>query len=343
MLDEAVAGLIAPRSQQEVSPTDVVYLVEEQANPSTDFFVLPALAASGCRVVRCGFSDLPSLSDLSGSIVIFVRYVPIAWAKLVETARPGLRALIFFMDDDVLDVGASTGMPLRYRFKLAKLAAWRLRWLQRQGAELWVSTAYLQQKYVGWRPKLVLPLPMANPVDVCRVFYHGSASHQAEIRWLRPVVEEALRRDDHLSFEIVGGQEVCRLYRGLPRVTVVNPMKWPAYQAFLAMPGRHIGLAPLLDLPFNRARSYTKFFDITRCGAVGIYSPGSASSEVVSHGQDGLIVALEQGAWVEAILNLARNSSLRQTLLRNAEEKLSELADKAQNSYSGLMKFPVHK
>jgi Glycosyl transferases group 1 len=114
-------------------------------------------------------------------------------------------------------------------------------------------------------------------------------------------------------------------------------MKWPAYQAFLAMPGRHIGLAPLLDLPFNRGRSYTKFFDITRCGAVGVYSPGSVYSEVVSHGQDGLVVELEQEVWVEAILSLAQDEPLRQRLLRNAEVKSTELTGLAQRGYSGLV------
>lgn len=336
-----MAGLRVSGSPQEAGATGVAYLVEEQANPSTDFFVLPALAMGGYTVIRCGFADLPAPNELRGSIVVFVRYVPTAWARLVETARAGLQALIFFMDDDVLDARTTAGMPLRYRFKLAKLAARRSPWLQRQGAELWVSSVYLQQKYERWHPRLVLPLPVASPVAGCRVFYHGSASHKAEILWLRPVVEEALRQDGHLSFEVIGGEEVYRLYRDLPRVTVVHPMKWPAYQAFLAMPGRHIGLAPLLDVPFNRARSCTKFFDITRCGAVGIYSPGNACAEVVSHGQDGLIVALEQNAWLEAVLHLARNPSLRQTLLDNAEDKLADLADRAKSSYAGLKQSPA--
>jgi hypothetical protein len=338
-----MADLIAPGSPHTADATGVAYLVEEQANPSTDFFVLPALTGNGCRVVRCGFADLPSPGELRGAIVIFVRYVPVAWARLVEKARPSLRNLIFFMDDDVLDMGAAAGMPLLYRFKLARLAAWRLRWLRRQGAELWVASTYLQQKYEAWRPRLVLPMPIPSPVAGCRVFYHGSASHKAEILWLRPVVAEALRRDDQLFFEVVGGREVYRAYQNLPRVTVVHPMKWPAYQAFLAMPGRHIGLAPLLDVPFNRARSATKFFDITRCGAVGIYSPGGGCSEVVSHEQDGLIVPLDQGAWVKAVLHLARNPSLRQILLHNAEEKLAVLAGKAQESYAGLGELPPAK
>lgn len=314
----------------------LVFVVEEHPNPSSDFFVLPAVTCAANRVVRCGFADLPTLSELEGAAVVFVRYVPPAWVKLVDAVRPRLRSLVFFMDDDMLDVDASVGMPWRYRFKLARMSARRAGWLRRQSAEMWVSTHYLQNKYSKWNPRLVLPSPITIPAVTHRVFYHGSASHAAEIRWLRPVMEEVLLREERLVFEIVGGRDVYRLYRGLPRVNVVHPMRWLSYQHFLAMHGRHIGLAPLLDLPFNQARSYTKFFDFTRCGAVGIYSPGSACAEVVRHGVSGLVVALEQEAWVTAILAVARDEPLRQSMLRNAELRSAELAAMAQHGYSGL-------
>jgi len=330
-----------------VSQTDkhqgVIYLVEEQANPSTDYFVLPAVSGSGLSVIRCSFDDLPSHNEMDGAVVVFVRYVPVTWMRLVEAVRSRLRSLVYFMDDDILEMGMSAGMPWRYRFKLARLAARRSGWLRHQGAELWVSTHFLQQKYAEWHPKLVLPSPLVNPVNVCRLFYHGTASHDAEIHWLRPVMEEVLRQDERLALEIVGGSDVYRLYRGVPRVTVVHPMKWPAYQAFLSIPGRHIGLAPLLDLPFNRGRSYTKFFDITRCGAVGIYSPNSVYSEVVKHGESGLIAELQQDVWVKTILHITRDEPLRQSMLRNAQAKAAELASLAQRDYHALMQIQADK
>lgn len=330
-----------PCPRSSVGVERAVYVVEEQGNPSTDCFVLPAVAACGHRVLRCGFSDLPAAADLAGSIVVFVRYVPPAWAKLIEAARPRFRDLVFFMDDDVLDISASEKMPWHYRLKLARLSAGRLRWLRRHRAALWVSTPYLRQKYAKWQPRLVLPSPATHATDLRRVFYHGTASHDSEKRWLRPVVAEAVRRDERLAFEIVGGQGVNRLYRGVPRVNVVHQMTWTAYQAFLTMPGRHVGLAPLLDSAFNRARSYTKFFDITRGEAVGIYSTNSACAEVVRHGVDGLLVEIDEEAWVEAILSLVRDEPFRRGLLRNATARLNELADTARQGYSGLMSLPA--
>lgn len=321
----------------KIRDAGVVYLVEEQPNPSTDYYILPAVSRTGMRVLKCGFRDLPEPAELEGAVVIFVRYVPTSWAKLVEAVRPRLRALIFFMDDDVLDVHASVGMQWHYRLKLARLSAWKSAWLRRQKAELWVSVPFLQNKYAGWKPRLVLPSPVSLPFDVRWVFYHGSATHLAEVRWLRPVMDEVLRRDEGIAFGLVGNHKVFKLYRGIPRVTTIHPMKWPAYQSLLSLQGHHIGLAPLLDLPFNYARSYTKFFDFTRCGAVGIYSPGSACADVVRHGVSGLVVELDQDAWVEAILDLSRDDASRRSLLRNAEHALVDLAGVAQRGYSGLL------
>ena len=299
-----------------------VYLVEERSNPSTDYFILSALAGAGRRIHRCAFDALPAPQALKGAAVVFVRYLPARWIELVDSVRDQLAALVFFMDDDVLDPLAASGMPWRYRLKLYRLAARHVAWLRRQDAALWVSSPWLVGKYAEWAPRLVLPRPVVDRTDYRRLFYHGTASHAAEIRWLRPVIEDVLRADERVVFEIIGGQQVQRLYRGLPRVTVVHPMKWSAYQAFMDLQGRHIGLAPLLDLPFNRARSCTKFFDITRCGAVGLYSAEGACAQVVTQGVNGLLLPLQPQPWIDAILALAADEPKRLEMLRKAQDSL---------------------
>jgi Glycosyl transferases group 1 len=307
-----------------------VWLVEEQRNPSTDFYLMPALQVAGCPIVRCAHSD-PVPEELpDGATVIFVRYIPRPWMKLVKRSRKQLARLAYFMDDDLLDTRATAGLPIAYRFKLARLAAGRADWLRRQQAEIWVSTVYLRDKYADWNPRMVLPAAAYSGTErQCRVFYHGSASHEAELRWLKQVMQEVLQRDEDISFEIIGDEAVRKLYQGLPRVSVLRPMKWPAYRALLALQGRHIGLAPMLDTAFNRARSHTKFFDITHAGAVGIYSAGTACAAVVKHEVEGLVLRTDPSAWAEAILRLAREESLRTSLLQNARLRMEELSGEA--------------
>ena len=339
-----------------------IYIVEEGPNPSTDYFVLPLVTRAHATVLRCSWDQLPAASDLHGASVIFIRYVTAAWRALIEQTRHSLARLIYFMDDDLFDWKASRGLSWRYRFKLLKRATWQRKWLLKMQPELWVSTPWLQQKYAQHEPCLVLPTPLgltnycnklpnhadspsveikqfdefraknckASENEGCVVFYHGNGSHQAEIDWLLPVVELVLAANTHITFELIGNAKTKKLYRHLKRVTVTPQMKWPAYQAFIKRPGRHIGLAPLLEHPFNLARSYTKFFDIHRAGAAGIYAVTGPWQPFIEPGKQGVLVPMQVSSWVGAILDLAADQAQRANILEAADKKIHQLKHAAE-------------
>ena len=345
-----------------------VYIVEEGPNPSTDYFVLPLVTRAHATVLRCSWDQLPAASDLHGASVIFVRYVTAAWRALIEQTRHSLARLIYFMDDDLFDRKASRGLSWRYRFKLLKRATWQRKWLLKMQPELWVSTPWLQQKYAQYKPCLVLPTPLGlanycnklpihadsanvenkqfdkviakncNAVESraetdltngCVVFYHGTGSHQAEIEWLLPVIELVLAANTNIAFELIGNAHTQKLYRHLERVTVIPQMKWPAYQHFIQTPGRHIGLAPMLEHPFNLARSYTKFFDIQRAGAAGIYAETGPWKALIDSGQQGVLVPMQVSSWASAILDLAVDQARRARILSAATQSIQLLAQAA--------------
>lgn len=347
-----------------------IYIVEEGPSPSTDYFVLPLVTRAQATVLQCNWDQLPAASDLHGASVIFVRYVTAAWRALIEQTRHSLARLIYFMDDDLFDWKASQGLTWRYRFKLLKRATWHRKWLLKMQPELWVSTPWLQQKYAQYEPCLVLPTPL-SPTNYCNklpnhadspsveikqfdemmakncnvlesraatgltndcvVFYHGTGSHQAEIDWLLPVVELVLGTNTHITFEIIGNAKTKKLCRQLKRVTVTPQMKWPAYQAFIQQPGRHIGLAPLLEHPFNLARSYTKFFDIHRAGAAGIYAETGPWRPFIEPGKQGVLVTMQVSSWVGAILDLTADQGRRASVLSEADDTIHELLRVAQS------------
>jgi hypothetical protein len=310
-------------------------------------------------IIRCSWSSpLPSAQELAGATVIFVRYVPAGWKRLIKRMHHSLAELVYFMDDDLWDYSAAAGLSLKYRFKLARYATRHQRWLKALHAKLWVSTTWLANKYAAQQPRLIMPaLPVAavscaaaiapsvaastsslsssktlvaansttptatsthTDTETLKIFYHGSASHRADIAWLRPVIQTVLARNTRLQFEIIGDARTRALYGNLERCTVLSPMSWPAYQALIATPGRHIGLAPAVPHPFNQARSHTKFFDITLAGAVGIYAAQGPCQGVLQHQQHGLLVEMTPEAWVEAILLLADDHTLRQELYAHA-------------------------
>jgi hypothetical protein len=311
-------------------------LVEADSNPSSDYFLKPALGAvsTSLTVVPLGQkTDFPVIIPTESYTLIFNRYLTPAWRRWVDANRAHLDNVIYFMDDDLLDLAAQRGLPWRYRWKLFRLAWRHRRWLRQTGAELWVSSQWLADKYTGWSasgvsPRVLLP---QSPYGGLRVqntlFYHGSASHADEIRWLVPVITEVLARDPSLSFEIIGDQSVRRLFAHVPRVHVLQAMSWPAYQALLSRPGRTIGLAPLLNSPFNHARAPVKFFDITQAGAVGVYADHKVYRSVVEHGRNGVLLPMEPALWADTILRLNADAPLRATLLSEARRDISACPD----------------
>lgn len=302
-------------------------VVQQIANPSTDYFVLPHLQQA--KSLTCvDHTQLLSAGELEGAYVVFVRYVPTAWKALITRHRQRLAGIAYFMDDDLLDWSTSSGLPVHYRFKLLKLAALKKAWLRKIGAKLWVSTDFLAAKYADWNPKVIAPRPGANRLEnasTIKIFYHGSASHRAEIEWLQPIMREVLAKTPAAAFEITGNAATNRLYRSLPRVTVVHPMPWRNYLNFCRSGERHIGLAPLLHNAFNAGRSHTKFFDIVRCGAAGIYSRAPPFADFINDNEDGLLLDNDPSVWVESIIRLAGQPAERDRLIAGARSKSAAL------------------
>jgi hypothetical protein len=95
-------------------------------------------------------------------------------------------------------------------------------------------------------------------------------------------------------------------------------MSWPDYQDYLASVRYQVGLAPLLDTPYNRARSHTKLYQITRAGAAGVFSNVIPYSAKIIDGQTGVLSENHRYQWVRTIVSLLRDPSRRKTIHDNA-------------------------
>ena len=293
-------------------------VVEERSNPSTDYFIEPWFIEEGLDWQCFSLQKTPPVLNINQKIsVIFVRYINPSWRRWIEKNSPQIEDVIFFMDDDVFDWQAYKVLPSHYRYKLFKLSLRHKNWLQKN-ADLWVSSPFLADKYSDWKPEIIKPRSPYISQQAITVFYHGSASHRDEIRWLFSVIKSVLDKDSSICFELIGDRQVQDMFASLSRVHVTHPMKWPAYKAFISRPGRMIGLAPLLDNPFNRSRSATKFYDITHAGAVGIYADHPVYRSMIHSGENGLLLKMQKELWIEAILKLANDEKLRGYLMDGA-------------------------
>lgn len=297
------------------------YIVQEGPNPTADFYFPDRNLQYDIKLMSEPYHCEVTAEDT----LIFIRYINKNWLSylknLNEKKRPNL---VFFIDDDVFDLSVHIGLPWRYRYKLYFFAARHQKQLENMGFSLWVSTPWLQQKYQHWHPILC---PPQNPYrDLCQrkeiVFYHGTASHEAEIEWLYPIFEAVLKQNCKLNIELIANKRIQRLFKDMSAVHIYHPMSWYSYRKLISSPGRIIGLAPLLKTPFNQARSVSKFFDITQAGAVGIYADCHIYKDTVRHGQNGFLLPMSQDMWIENILYLANNPKLRLSVWKNASNSL---------------------
>ena len=303
-----------------------ILLLEEGRTPSGDYILAPWVETLGPPVLRLDARLAPRTGQLApGDFVVVQRYLHATWRRALERQRAGLAGLAWFLDDDLLDERALAELAAPYQRKIRQLALRQRPWFEQMGSQWWVATEALAVKYAVASPTVLPFAPpgsLARPTpDVVRIVYHGTASHQAEIDWLHPVIAEVQQRCRDTHFELFGELPVNRRWRDLPRVAVLHPMRWENYLARTAAHPADIGLAPLLPGVFNAARGPVKFVDYTRQGALGLYSRVPPYEGFVRDGVDGVLLRNEPSDWVEAILKWASDDAGRARCVTAARER----------------------
>ena len=127
-----------------------------------------------------------------------------------------------------------------------------------------------------------------------RILYMGTMTHKMDWEMMEPILRRIIdRRGNTVEMHIIGIAES----KFIPEwVTLHTPpigvsAVYPAFVQWLkAFGGFHIGIAPLLDNPFNAAKSGIKFMDYTALGATTIASDLPPYSEIIRNGENGILI-----------------------------------------------------
>ena len=322
-----------------------VYIFEENQNPSTDYYILPALKKAGYSPFRINLADkkYPELDNHSA--IFIVRYANKNLINYIKKYRKKIKKLVYFMDDGLWDLKVFSTLPYRYAAKLFLKAYIYKKDLLNLGAELWVSTEYLKNKYRDYSPKVIYPYPIGlenmkqSPLELSPlIFYHGTSSHKKEIRWLSEIFREISLKNPEILLEIVLDNKNLKFFKGISNTIILKPMKWQTFYKFSFLKYRNIGLTPLFDKGFNRGRSWVKFYDITRSGAVGIYSEEAQYAEMIKRFNAGIVLPMKKELWVDAIKKLITDYKLRNELFSGAEKMVNYLKIEAEKTYRSALK-----
>lgn len=154
------------------------------------------------------------------------------------------------------------------------------------------------------------PEPKIQREDRVVLGWAGSTSHGGDFRVIDGVVQPILDRYPHVELAVVGGPPVAEL-RGHERIRYLSPTDIQRYPTLLE--NFDIGLAPLADTAFNRAKSDLKFVEYSRVGIPTIAAKLEPYLHTIKHGENGFLASSPKH-WVSQITRLIEDVELRERI-----------------------------
>jgi glycosyltransferase involved in cell wall biosynthesis len=163
----------------------------------------------------------------------------------------------------------------------------------------------------------------AKEDGVVRIGYSGCANHSGDMEIVKPVLLALL--DEFPNLEVIIAQDMGA-FKDIqhPRFKVLG--RWANiidYPAMLKGWDLDIGIAPLRDNNFNRAKSNLRWLEFSAMKVPTVASKVRPFQDSVNHRSDGLLCASKQ-EWYGCLKSLITDKNARQTLGQNAYDAVKE-------------------
>jgi glycosyltransferase involved in cell wall biosynthesis len=152
-----------------------------------------------------------------------------------------------------------------------------------------------------------------NESDSLVIGWAGSPGHQPDVRMIGPALVQILDEFPAVELHLAGAN--AGWIPPHSRVVEVAPVELDAYAGLLA--GFDIGIAPLIDNRFNRAKSDLKFLEYSTIGIPSVLSRVSPYTRSVKHGENGYL-AVNTKDWLKYLRALVRDPVLREDMASRA-------------------------
>ena len=252
-----------------------------------------------------------------GDTVIVIRHLS-GLASVPEHSK-----LIYVIDDDWRAGLSDASLPATYRLQLAMEFKRVAPKLEHNASTILAASEYLTDQYRTRYPeKTVTPISPAWPEATSdlaqetprRLAYLSAATHRKDSKFLAPVLDALLGTHPDLSLTLSHAFAVPGEWKGKKNVTILPQMGWSAYLDWMNGQRFDLLLYPLMDTPFNAARSSNKLFESDQLGAALIASETWRPGQMAAEMGRCLVKKNAKSQWIDAILDIletpARANSL---------------------------------
>jgi len=179
----------------------------------------------------------------------------------------------------------------------------------------------------GW---LATPY-IGSPDDKKRIFWQGSSTHDEDWEECFDAVKEVMSKRSDVILLLMGflpSQVEAELeepeFKG--RVEFLSGVNVEEYFNIIKHIRADVGLTPLKDNEFNRAKSCIKWMENSMIGMPTVSSNVVPYSNVIEHEKNGFLCNTKD-EWVECMIKCLDNERIRKGIVENARRKISEEFD----------------
>lgn len=269
----------------------------------------PLQKCGQCEIQYRDTADIKKQDIAWCDIFITVRGSEYATLKAVEAAKAAGKFLIYFLDDDLLDIPVGMGSSAYYcdpiiKDYLVKIVS--------MCDVLWAVNPRILEKYGTWCSRRVLSKVPAQILKKAKhisgekmhVLYAGSSDHNGLVQEkLAPAVRRILKDySDRVDFTFIGANPKLQGVDGVTFYPYFD--SYDAYQKVMLDGAFDVGLAPGYRIPFYSFKYFNKFIEYSQYGIAGIYENYPPYTDIVTDGQNGILCGETCDDWHQTILKI---------------------------------------
>lgn len=250
--------------------------------PTTSLYLRDALDDEGLEI-DWHASRVGTHTYIIGQTAIIVRYADSSeWTAIQQWLSAGSRRLVYVTDDDLEAMVSDPQLPAKYRQKLRPFVRNVLPELMDAADLVVVSSPALRTLHAEqgkdcvlldpyWRIPPRVPLRSGSGAAL-RLAWLATRSHLNDLENVWPQLSRFLDQTPSARLTVFMGPNAPQWLDSHPGVSNRAVLPWNMYRAALQSEAFHVTLYPVMPTTVNKARSFSKFFELASTGAAPVFS-----------------------------------------------------------------------